>query len=1213
MRKIALLKRLNSTVRTGLLAGALVAAGPVQGQDAPDLDRMTGRAEAGDAEAMTALGNAHANGVGGLRPDPAEAFKWYRRAADKGFAPAQFNVGLAYELGRGVTADEKQAFKFYLAAAEQGFAPAQFNVGNMYAAGRGVGQDHFEANLWFKQAADSGIVEAQFNLGFAYEAGNGVKKDDAQAARWYRQAAERGYARAQYNFALLLEDGRGVARDLAAAASFYRAAAEQNFAPAQVNYGLILSEGRPGVASDPVQGLVWLSRAVQGGANPDARDALARRLSPEQLAAVTRQLGGASVASSAPSSNQSVASAPGAAPASANLVEQLREQSRRLAARVESLTADKETAERQSSLLASEIRDLRQELQQARAGAGAQPAAAPAELTRLQGEVAVLTARLEKSADALREAEQAGGQLAEANRRLQQEKDAAALSTPTVGAEAARQTGLITTLQRDNARLNAEVKRATIELLALNTQLRALRSQPASPATEPEQTAAEVSSARELAAKLEAENRRLSARVNELESKASAPPRPADDQALARLQEEVRSLQNDKKDLEQWSQSLEKTLNEKTAAAAAFETTLADLRQRQAGLEKQLSDSARPEGPGADVARLLSEAAQLTAANKALQTELTNVRTDASNVAALRDSLIQANSRIAGLDRELTAARQQGENAGAALTKSSAAVSELTAANDLLERELATAKQGATEAANMRDELARLRRGADEAVRLGGENDRLKQDLARLQVRLTEAEKQSADVPTVRTRGNDDNQRVQTELAEANRTVEKLNTTVAELTVENQKLEQDLENAQKSASAALAAQSQAVSAANPDAFRMEISTLQARVKELDAQAEEERTNAAREISTLAAQLQRTRETNRSLTEANRALVSAKESDTASVRDEAAQLQARIRELTATAEEFRRQAQQQTAEVRSLTLERETLRAQLADAQKVATVLPGMADEKAALQERLEAVGAQLVQLQREHADLEKVHAELNQQAATSQQVAEKAQADLGALQTRVAEADRADEAHTSTVAELTQTNSQLEREREDMRRLVDSYRADIARLTQVARTAEQLKADAERSGQQNVDAVTAQLAQLRRELEAARVNQARLTEAHSAQDRERIAAITQLRTENAALAARLNQAQGTLDQIAAAARLGTPASTIASGGTPVVRTAPSPAAEVRFHMVAEGDSLSRISLRYYGTPSRWQEIFQANRDVLQGSSALRIGMQLRIP
>ena len=47
-----------------------------------------------------------------------------------------------------------------LRAAEQGFAPAQFNVGNMYANGIGTAQDYFEAALWFRQAAEQAIVSA---------------------------------------------------------------------------------------------------------------------------------------------------------------------------------------------------------------------------------------------------------------------------------------------------------------------------------------------------------------------------------------------------------------------------------------------------------------------------------------------------------------------------------------------------------------------------------------------------------------------------------------------------------------------------------------------------------------------------------------------------------------------------------------------------------------------------------------------------------------------------------------------------------------------------------------------------------------------------------------------------------------------------------------------------------------------------------------------
>ena len=160
---------------------------------------------------------------------------------------------------------------------------------------------------------------------------------------------------------------------------------------------------------------------------------------------------------------------------------------------------------------------------------------------------------------------------------------------------------------------------------------------------------------------------------------------------------------------------------------------------------------------------------------------------------------------------------------------------------------------------------------------------------------------------------------------------------------------------------------------------------------------------------------------------------------------------------------------------------------------------------------------------------------------------------------------------------------------------------------------EQQKVEAERSSQQNVDALTAQMLQLRRELDAARANQSRLGETYALQERDRAATIAQLRAENSALSSRLSQAQGTLDQIAAAARLGTPASTIASGGVVQPRAETPSSAEIRVHTVVEGDSLSRISLRYYGTANRWQDIYQANRELLQGSNTLRIGMQLRIP
>jgi len=197
-----------------LLAGVVLPGGyglpaaHAQAAAAGDLVQIRAKAENGDLDAQNVLGNVYTNALLGVKQDFAEALRWYKRAADKAFAPAQFNLGLAYELGRGTAADDRQAFKYYLMAAEQGFAAAQFNVGNMYSAGRGVGQDLFEANLWYKQAAEKGFIEAQFGLGLAYEAGRGVRKDEVQAARWYKQAADRGLARTASDASGSGEEGR---------------------------------------------------------------------------------------------------------------------------------------------------------------------------------------------------------------------------------------------------------------------------------------------------------------------------------------------------------------------------------------------------------------------------------------------------------------------------------------------------------------------------------------------------------------------------------------------------------------------------------------------------------------------------------------------------------------------------------------------------------------------------------------------------------------------------------------------------------------------------------------------------------------------------------------------------------------------------------------------------------------------------------------------
>ena len=105
------------------------------------------------------------------------AFKEFRACAEKGDAGCQFNVGLMYEQGIGVTKDEKQAVVWYRKSADQGNSNAQFNLGVLYENGRGTAVDFAQANQWYRKASVQGDALAIGNLGMLYLRGDGVKAD----------------------------------------------------------------------------------------------------------------------------------------------------------------------------------------------------------------------------------------------------------------------------------------------------------------------------------------------------------------------------------------------------------------------------------------------------------------------------------------------------------------------------------------------------------------------------------------------------------------------------------------------------------------------------------------------------------------------------------------------------------------------------------------------------------------------------------------------------------------------------------------------------------------------------------------------------------------------------------------------------------------------------------------------------------------------------
>ncbi len=51
----------------------------------------------------------------------------------------------------------------------------------------------------------------------------------------------------------------------------------------------------------------------------------------------------------------------------------------------------------------------------------------------------------------------------------------------------------------------------------------------------------------------------------------------------------------------------------------------------------------------------------------------------------------------------------------------------------------------------------------------------------------------------------------------------------------------------------------------------------------------------------------------------------------------------------------------------------------------------------------------------------------------------------------------------------------------------------------------------------------------------------------------------------------------------------------------------------KFHIVREGDTLSEISRKYYGSVNKWRMILNANQSVIEDVNRLRPGTKLIIP
>ena len=98
------------------------------------------------------------------RGDHAAAVQVFRAGAEQDRPGAQFALGVAYELGRGVEADPAQAAAWYRKAAAKGNPRAQACIGQLYAEGKGLDRDPARAVYWQAKAARQGNRHAAERL-----------------------------------------------------------------------------------------------------------------------------------------------------------------------------------------------------------------------------------------------------------------------------------------------------------------------------------------------------------------------------------------------------------------------------------------------------------------------------------------------------------------------------------------------------------------------------------------------------------------------------------------------------------------------------------------------------------------------------------------------------------------------------------------------------------------------------------------------------------------------------------------------------------------------------------------------------------------------------------------------------------------------------------------------------------------------------------------
>lgn len=199
-------------------------------------------------------------------------------------------------------ADYSSAVAIWRPLADAGDADAQFNLGQAYRLGRGVPLNLAIAKGWFGRAAEAGHLDAETTLGLLLFQ-NG---DQSQGLKWLRRAAEQGEPRALLVYGTALYNGDGVTQDRVLGYAYVSRAAQQGLVPARDTLeqldtlipvadrqkGLALSRSIPNERATPAASPVKIAEVAKTSPSPKTRPVHSRPVAAKPILPPVKEVSG---------------------------------------------------------------------------------------------------------------------------------------------------------------------------------------------------------------------------------------------------------------------------------------------------------------------------------------------------------------------------------------------------------------------------------------------------------------------------------------------------------------------------------------------------------------------------------------------------------------------------------------------------------------------------------------------------------------------------------------------------------------------------------------------------------------------------------------------------------------------------------------------------------------------------------------------------------